>query len=76
MIMLKIYHYTNDGFRNPCGETKNPLKWLKKNNKKRYKDVVWCKESGEKAHKQKKCSCIELINEFSFEWKPDKNVKT
>ena len=27
--------------------------------------------NGKEAHEQKKCSCIELINEFSFEWVRD-----
>ena len=77
--MLKVYHYNSDGVRNLCGKTKNPSKWLKENNKKRYEDVVCCEEggyldddgndvNGKEAHEQKKCSCIELINEFSFEW--------
>jgi len=77
--MLKVYWHGNNNNRDLCGETKNPSKWLKDNNKKRHKDVVCCKEggylddegndvNGEEAHKQKKCSCIELINEFSFEW--------
>ena len=79
---MKVYWNGLNGYKDKCGETNNPHQWLEDNNKRRYEDVVCCEENGyiddngnyingEKAHKQKKCSCIEIIEEFDFIWEEE-----